>query len=241
MLHNFKRLVVVFTGIAVIMAFLLISLGFVDRLFVTKPDFTRLGPLEVLPDTAISATPAEGNSSDPAFTSGTSLGSLNAPVTITIYSDFLCSSCQQLALSTGKEIIEKYVSTGKVRMIYRYFITHGEAAILAAQAAECAAEEGRFWEFHDALMKEQPSEDDITPIYLQHIAREAGLDMTAFAESLDSGKFREKIIEDHQEARELGVLGSPTYYVNVMKGNGYQPFQAFRQVIEELLEKTVAQ
>jgi protein-disulfide isomerase len=220
------------------MALLLVGLGFVDRLYCTEPKFNLLAPQQILPDTSIPVGSVDGNCFDPMFTSGSSIGSIDAPITMIIYSDFLCFSCQQLALSTEKEIIEHYVYTGKVRLVYKHFLTHGQSSILAAQAAECAAAHNKFWDFHDTLMARQLSVNEITIEVLQQIAGEIGLDPVSFSKELNSGKYKDQVIQEDQKARELGVSGSPTYYINRLKGKGYQPFEAFQRIFEELLRET---
>ena len=199
----------------------MIGLGYLDRLYFIEPEFTLLAPNEKIP-----ALP---------LTAEKSIGSPEAPITMFIFSDFLCFPCQQFAISTMEEIHNKYVTSGKVRIIFKYYASHGESSMLAAQAAECAAVQNKFWAFHDLLMAKQPVETDVTIACLEGIAREAGLDMMSFSKSLQSGEYRDVIISAEQEAEDLNVTASPSYYVNRMKGRGYQSFQAFEDIFKELL------
>ncbi len=174
---------------------------------------------------------------------GTSLGTSDAPVVIIEYSDFQCRYCQDFALDIAPRIEAAYVKTGKVRIEYRHVIVLGAESQLAAEAAECAAEQNQFWPFYNNLMWRQYSPDlaDITVERLREIARQIGLDMALFNASLASGKFKEKVARDDIEGRAWGITGIPAFFVNdvladsKVKGN----FALFSEIIDAELARLV--
>ena len=174
--------------------------------------------------------------------SGTSKGSPDAPVTIVEYSDYQCSFCQQFAATTEKQLDKAYIETGKVRFIYKHFIVYGEESIMAAIASELAAEQNKFWPFHDLLMQARASpkkEGDLSKAVLQGMARQVGLDMKAFDAGLQSQKYREKVMKDDAEGRGLRVEGTPSFMLNGKRGlKGFFPFETFQKEIEILLKES---
>jgi protein-disulfide isomerase len=231
------------TIVAVLAAVGMIFLG---RISYSKPDFSLLasninspGVTNLTP--LLTGISGEASSS-PAFIYGTSIGSLDAPVTIVVYSDFQCGICQKFALTIEKQLEKAYVETGKVRYIYKHFIVHDNDSLLAAEAAECAAEQNLFWPYHDLLMKARPSSNvtDITVDYLASVAQQLGLDMATFNASLESGKYQEKVMQDDAEGRTLGVTGPPTFFINRMRGKGFHSFEAFQQVIEDQIRRNAS-
>ncbi len=232
------------TAVAIVAAAVLIMLG---RASYARTGFFLLPPISGSPSVTTLPAPPEANppgatTSPSAFISGTSNGSPSAPITIVVYSDFQCVPCQQFALTTEKELERVYVETGKVRLVYKHFIVYGEESMLAAQAADSAAEQNKFWPYHDLLMQMQasPKVEDISVAKLKSLAEQVGLNMAAFDASLKSGKYREKVIHDDAEGRALGITGTPTFLVNRMKGIGNKPLEAFQKVLEELLEGSVS-
>jgi len=169
--------------------------------------------------------------------SGTVRGSPDAPITIVEFSDFQCHYCQEFATTTLRELESTYIQTGKVRLLHRHYPDRGEESMLAALASECAAEQGQFWPYYDLLMaaRASPDEIDLTEDVLVDFARELGLDIDQFNASLDSEKYREKIIQDYNLGKELGITGIPVFFINGIKVVGAHPFEAFQDIIEKML------
>jgi protein-disulfide isomerase len=144
------------------------------------------------------------------------LGSAGAPVTIIEYTDFQCPYCGQLAMNVEPVIEDEFVSTGQVKVQARTVAILGEESNLAAQAAECANDQGRFWDFHDTLYANQKGENKgaFVPKNLKRFAEALGLDMAAFDSCLDSGKYASKVKDDTDAARQLGLSSTPTVFVN---------------------------
>ncbi len=165
---------------------------------------------------------------DPARIKGTP----EAPVMIIEFSDFSCPFCRQ-AESTLKLLADKY--QGKVTLAYRDFPLrerHPQAQ-LAAEAARCAAEQSRFWEYHDLLFENsnrQTRED------LLEMARKIVLEEKRFVSCMDSGKYRQQIEQDVQDATRIGVSVTPCFFINGIFLAGALPASAFEKIIDEELD-----
>ena len=167
--------------------------------------------------------------------SGPILGSASAPVTIIEFSDFQCSFCKRFWADTLPKLREAYIDKGKVRFIYRHFAILGKHSEQAAQAAECAAEQGKFWEYHDQLFKNQGGLA-FTETKLRQYARDIGLNVGAFGTCLGSGKHKDKVERETTAAAYVGGRGTPFFIVNQRHLVGAQPYDVFRRVIDEELK-----
>ena len=122
----------------------------------------------------------------------------------------------------------------KVQLVYRDFpLDFHAGARPAAEAARCAGAMGRFWEYHDLLFVAQP---EFSRDQLVGYAARLGLDRTAFASCLDSGRFRSGVDADISEGRARGVRGTPTFFINGRRLVGAQPVEVFREAIRDALE-----
>jgi len=163
-----------------------------------------------------------------------SRGPEGAPVTIVEFSDFECPFCGGL-FPTLKAVERNYA--GKVRIVYRHFpLTNIHPhAQKAAEAALCANEQQRFWEFHDSLFGNQ---QELTVDALKRRATELKLDTTAFNACLDSGKQAGAIKKDVEEGSRAGVTGTPAMFINGRLLSGNQPYAEIRELIEDELQRT---
>jgi protein-disulfide isomerase len=154
-------------------------------------------------------------------------GPKDAPVTIVEFTDYQCPYCHQ-SQRTIDEVLARY--SGKVRLVHLDFPLdiHAEA-VSAARAARCAGEQGKFWEFHRSLMTQKGSmnEDD-----LKGRARTLALKEGAFGSCLASERHDEAIQAELRQGTELGVNGTPAYFVNGRLLSGSQPIDAFVDVID---------
>jgi protein-disulfide isomerase len=160
-------------------------------------------------------------------------GSPHAPVMIVEFSDFSCPYCRQ-AEGTLQEIVSKY--QGKVSQAYRDYPmreAHPHAE-MAAEASRCAAEQGRFWEYHDLLFAnpEKQDRDDLLPD-----ARVLELDEKRFDSCLSSGRYKPQIDQDLKDGIRTGVVGTPGFFVNGIFVGGAQPAAVFEQIIDEELSR----
>jgi protein-disulfide isomerase len=128
------------------------------------------------------------------------------------------------------------VDTGKVRFVYRHFAILGPESVKSAEASECAAEQDKFWEFHDLVFDDQNTvRSSLDQGRLVELAGQIELDTEAFAECLSSGKYSLQISRESQMVQSLGVRGTPGFLVNGLFISGAQPFEVFEQLIEEQL------
>jgi protein-disulfide isomerase len=138
------------------------------------------------------------------------LGPEHAPVTVVEYGDFECPHCKQ-ATGTVKLMLARFES--KVRFAFRHFPLEGvhPHALRAAEAAECAGGQGRFWEMHDLLFDRQ---SHLKRSELLGYARELGLELPKFTADLDDGIYLQRVREHQQSGMASGVRATPTFYVN---------------------------
>ena len=173
-------------------------------------------------------------------------GDRDALVTIVEYSDFECPFCKRFH-ETMNQIMDEYGDSGKVAWAYRHFpidSLHPVKARREAVASECAAEIGgeeAFWNYADRFLELTPSNNrtEIDTV-LPQIAKELGLDVSAFNECLDSGRHDQKINNDIANAQETGGRGTPWSILITKDGekfplNGAQPIEAVRQIIESVV------
>lgn len=160
-------------------------------------------------------------------------GDSDAPVTIVEWSDFECPFCTRFYTQTFKQIDEEYIKTGKVKMVYRDFpLSFHANAQKAAEAAECAGEQGKFWEMHDKLFDN--GVDGGVPSFKQ-FAADIGLGTAEFNDCLDSGSMASEVQKDMDDGVALGIRGTPGFIINGQLVSGAQPFSVFKQVIDEAL------
>jgi protein-disulfide isomerase len=158
-------------------------------------------------------------------------GGEDAPVTIIAFSDYECPYCR-MAEGTVEQVREKYGN--KLRYVHRdYPLPFHAHAHVAAQAARCAGEQGKFWEYHEALWKAESLERE----NLEALATELGLDETEFENCLSSGKEAPGIDADLEAGAQAGVNGTPAFFVNGIMLSGAQPLEAFTAVIDEELAR----
>lgn len=161
-------------------------------------------------------------------------GDENAPVKLVEFSDFECPFCGRFYSETLGQVEEEYVKTGKVAYYYRHFPLYSihPSAEGAALASECAREQGKFREMHDAIFENQTK---ISTSDLKGYAADLGFNTTQFNSCLDSKKYQENVDRDVALGGEIGVGGTPTFFVNGKIINGAQPFPVFQTTIEDLL------
>ncbi len=157
-----------------------------------------------------------------------SMGDPNAPIKVEEFSDFQCPYCRLFFEEEESTIIENYVKTGKVYFTYTPFsfldtnTTSGESKA-AAQAAYCAADQNKFWEYHDILFTNQNGENigDFTSKRLLAFAETLGLDTAAFKSCFNGNQYRQQVLDDLARGRSMGVKATPTFFVNGTIVEGY--------------------
>lgn len=160
------------------------------------------------------------------------IGPEDAPVLIVEFSDFQCPYCARFATETLGQILETYGD--QVRFVYRDFpLTNIHPhARKAAEAAQCAHEQGHYWEYHDLLLQNQEALDIDS---LKGYAQQLGLDTDAFDQCLDSGEYASEVQNDLAQGQDYGVTGTPSFFINGRLLRGARPFSDFQAIIEEEL------
>ena len=166
------------------------------------------------------------------------MGDPNAPVTIIEFADFQCPYCGRFFAETKPQIDEQYMQNGEARFAYFNFAFLGPESNWAAEAAECASDQDKFWEYHDKLYDSQSGENQgaFNKDNLKKFAEELGLDTSAFNECLDSGKYTQLIQDESSLASSIGVRSTPTFLINGQAVVGAQPYEIFQQTIDSLLK-----
>jgi len=183
-----------------------------------------------------------------------SAGDANAPIQIVEYSDFQCPFCKRFYTETETALEENFVKTGKIHFTYRSagnWVSQNIGGVNtesqdAAAAAYCAADQNKFWEMHDALFsnnRDVENQGSFSDRRLTAIAESINLDMTAYQDCYDQGKYKDQVQQDFDDATAAGINGTPffvmTYKVNgetkTEKIEGAQPITEFQQKIEAAL------
>lgn len=161
-----------------------------------------------------------------------SKGPAGAPITIVEFGDFQCPFCRA-AEGTVKQMLQQY--DGKVRLVYMDFpLSFHSHAMDAARAGRCAEDQGKFWQYHDALFADQRK---LSPTDLKATAAKLGLDAKRFNACFDDDKHAAGIKADIAQGRSLGVSGTPTFFINGRALEGALPPAQFSQIINEELAR----
>jgi protein-disulfide isomerase len=163
-----------------------------------------------------------------------SKGSEKAEVTIVKFEDFQCPYCKAVQ-PNYQEVLKRY--DGKVRLVHKDLPLdqiHPQAR-QAAEAARCADDEGKFWQYHDKLYASAPK---AAPEDLKSYAKEVGLNGNSFEKCLSTGKYKARVQKDVDEGAALGLTGTPIFFINGRELSGAQSVEAIAQIIDEELART---
>lgn len=157
-------------------------------------------------------------------------GPTDAPIEMVEFSDFQCPFCQH-ANPTVEQVLKTYGD--RIRFVYRHYpLPNHPNARPAAEAAACADEQGRFWQYHDVLFA---NASRLTDADLKDHASAAGLEPNRFAACFDGHRYKNEVEKDIREGSDAGVSGTPAFFINGRSLEGAQPFEVFKQVIDEEL------
>ena len=160
-------------------------------------------------------------------------GEEEAPVTMVEFTDYQCPFCGRYSNETLPKIEEEYIKTGKVKYVLRNIpLTFHQYAQKAAEAAMCAAAQGKYWEYHEVLFENQQA---LEVESLKKYAGQVGLDQAKFDQCLDEGEMEQVVKDDAALAQRVGVTGTPTFFINGKKLVGAQPYEVFKKMIDEAL------
>lgn len=239
-------------NITYILFFLLMIASFLIGVLVTKVQYLEKGVTLTNNIGTAGGTPIQDQALAPQQPTGPvdvavghlpPLGNEDAPITLVEFSDFECPYCASLFTDILPQIKKEYIDTGKAKLYYRHFplaAIHPNAQI-AAEASECANDQGQFWAYHDLLFDNQQEwaslTGDAVNSKLVEYASSLGIDSGSFESCLTSGKFAENVAKDLEEGAQAGVDGTPGTFVNGYLVVGAVPFEQFKAQIDSELEK----
>ena len=172
------------------------------------------------------------------------LGDPNAPLTLIEFGDYQCHFCNVYYQNTEHKIYENYVVTGKVNIIFKDYTIIGPDSTTAALGAHCAGEQGKFWEYHNTLYNNWNGENNgwAGQENIFRFAEKLDLNMDEFIECNIDKRYEQKISKSSNDARTLGITGTPAFYVistnsqQVEFISGAQPYDTFEKVFKSMLE-----
>jgi protein-disulfide isomerase len=166
---------------------------------------------------------------------GRVLGDPSAPVLIEAWEDYQCPICKQANATVLEQIDKNYIATGKARLEFRNLAFLGQESLAAAEAAECAAAQDKFWPYQDALFDAQRAENSgaFATGKLKVLAMTASLDRPTFNTCVDEHRYKDAIAAEKQAAQSLGVNATPTFFVNGQRISDWRDYGAFAAAIEK--------
>jgi len=221
------------TSTLLLLTFMVVLLGSGSPLFkITSAESEKTTNTNTNQQAQPPTQPAADFSKIPAVSSADYIkGDKNAKLTLIEYSDFQCPYCSK-HVPTIEKILQDY--KGKVRVVFRHFpLSFHANAQKAAEAAECAGEQGKFWEMHDKMFADQSA---LSIDNLKSDARTLGLNTSKFNDCLDSGKYTDKVKKQMAEGSAGGVTGTPATFVGDQLVKGAVPYETFKAVVESKLK-----
>jgi protein-disulfide isomerase len=175
-----------------------------------------------------------------ALVDARTVGAADAPVTIELWEDFQCPACGMITRATEPRLLEEYVATGKVRLVYRDMAFLGQESIDAAVGARAAQQllgGDAFWRFHDLLFYNQDGENEgaFAREVLADMAVSMGIDRTAFLAALDDPDLIAAVQAETRAGAEAGISSTPTLDINGMKAAGVPTYDALAEYLDGLL------
>lgn len=166
------------------------------------------------------------------------MGDESAPITIIEFGDYQCTYCYKFHKDSLGLIQKEYIDSGKASLVFVDFTLNGPDSVLAAEAAHCANEQGKFWPMHDAIYRSWKGErtgwvnrDSIT-----QFAQAAEVDTTSLNECLDSKKYHQEVLDTYDFAQGIEINATPSFLVisgdKITKITGNQPLEVFRKVLD---------
>ena len=171
------------------------------------------------------------------------LGNRNAPITLIEFGDYQCHFCNVYFHDTHHKIIENFVETGKVKIMYKDFTIIGPDSVSAAHFAHCASEQDKFWAYHNILFNNWAGENNgwASKDKLIKFAIEIDLDMVELKKCNSEKRYQAIIESSNSDAHALEITGTPAFYVisdnKAQKIQGAQSYEVFEKVFESILEK----
>lgn len=172
------------------------------------------------------------------------LGDPNAPITLVEFGDYQCHFCNVHFHNTEHKLLENFVDSGKVKMIFKDFTIIGPDSVNAAHGAHCANDQDKFWEYHDILYNNWTGENNgwASSENLLKFAQSIDLDIDQWSDCMLEARHSQKIVDSSKDARDLGITGTPAFFVigpddKITKISGAKPYAHFEQIFLSELEK----
>jgi len=171
------------------------------------------------------------------------LGDPQTPVTVFIFSDYQCPFCGKFFKETESLIRKNYVDTSKVKMVYKDLAFLGPESLAAAQAADCAKDQKKYWQYHDALFEAeiqdgQEQNGNLNRELFEKIASDLKMNLDEFLSCFNSSKYAAEVDKDIKEGKSvMEQMSTPTIFVNDKMIQGAYPYSVFSQAIDEALNK----
>lgn len=168
------------------------------------------------------------------------IGNQSAPITILEWGDYQCTYCYRFHQSSLNIILDEYVTTGKVNLVFKDFPLNGPDSVLAAEASYCAEDQGKYWEYHDELYTNWGGERTgwINQASLKIFANNVGLDLDEFNLCMSGQKYLSRVLDLEKFGKDVGIDATPSFLVfndeKIIKIRGNQPVDVFRNAIAEL-------
>ena len=168
------------------------------------------------------------------------IGDKTASITILEFGDYQCTFCHKFHQQTLMDIKKTYIDTGKVNFTYKNLPVNGMASILAAEASFCAEEQNKYWEYHNMLFDNWAGERTgwITENSLIIFAKKANLDIVQFTDCVQSHKYNQKVIENENFAKSIGINATPSFLIfsddKLVRIIGAQQFEKFEDAINQI-------
>ena len=171
------------------------------------------------------------------------LGSPDAPITLIEFGDYQCHFCNVYFQNTEHKILENFVVTGKVKIMFKDFTIIGPDSISAAHAAHCAGDQGKYWQYHNMLYNNWTGENNgwASKENLIKFANNINLELDQFSECINSQRYDSIIEQSYIDGQSLGITGTPAFFIisnenQVIAINGAQPYDVFERVFNSILE-----
>ncbi|HSB83212.1 MAG TPA: thioredoxin domain-containing protein [Nitrosarchaeum sp.] len=168
------------------------------------------------------------------------LGNPSASITILEWGDYQCTYCYKFHTSTLNTIKQDLIGTGKVKLVFKDFPLNGPDSVLAAEAAYCAQDQEKYWQYHDELYKNWAGERTgwVTHESLNKFATTVNLDLGKFNECLDNHKYLDKVNQLYEFGKKIGIDATPSFLVfnneKIIKITGNQPLEVFLKSLDGL-------
>ncbi|MFH1347040.1 MAG: thioredoxin domain-containing protein [Spirochaetota bacterium] len=174
------------------------------------------------------------------------LGDPSAPVTVFIFSDYQCPFCAKFYKETEQLIIKNYVNSGKAKLVYKDLAFLGLESLAASEASNCAKDQGKYWDYHDAIFEVELQEmnfgnsentGNLNRDEFEKIAKNLEMNVDDFLSCFDSKKYDSEIERDINEAKAaIPKISTPTIFINDKMIQGAYPYAVFSQAIDEALK-----